>query len=268
MSFLDRFKIQPKHKSPDPEVRAAAVTSCARIPAKKTPRPARAGARGRRFAGQARRHRAASTTSRARDDRGRAMPTRRSARDSGAAGRHRRPATAEDARARRWARCRDQKHIANVAKTSPSRRSAPRPSGALTDVKSLSSVARHATDARTAALATERMQDRAELLNIAAKTDHKDAGRQRARTRGGDRPIDRDALEGLATRAKNKSVAKRARAMVQAIDDAETARREALEQHQQRCWRPTLTRIEALAAAPADETAAQSSTSSKPTGAS
>ena len=25
MSFLDRFKIQPKHKSPDPDVRVASV---------------------------------------------------------------------------------------------------------------------------------------------------------------------------------------------------------------------------------------------------
>ena len=28
MSFLDRFKIQPKHKSPDPEIRIAYVLNC------------------------------------------------------------------------------------------------------------------------------------------------------------------------------------------------------------------------------------------------
>ena len=43
-------------------------------------------------------------------------------------------------------------------------------------MKSLSSVARHAADPRTAALAAERIQDPAELLNVATKTEHKDAG--------------------------------------------------------------------------------------------
>ena len=102
----------------------------------------------------------------------------------------------------------------------------------MSDVRALSSIARQATDGRIAALATERVQDRAELLNIAAKTDHKEAGVS-ALERAMDMAIDRDALEGLATRAKNKSVNRRARTMLQALDDAETARREALERHHQ-----------------------------------
>jgi hypothetical protein len=64
--------------------------------------------------------------------------------------------------------------------------------------------------------------------------------------------LDRQELEGLATRAKNKSVSRRARTMLQAIDDAEAARRETLERNQQRL-KSALERIEALAAVPADE---------------
>ena len=92
-------------------------------------------------------------------------------------------------------------------------------------------------------------QDPAELLNIAVKTDHKDAGigaLERARHTGGD--LDRAIRSrGSADRAKNKSVGKRARAMVQAIDDAEAAQKAALEQHQQRVA-GAIARVEALAA--------------------
>ena len=66
-----------------------------------------------------------------------------------------------------------------------------------------------------------------------------------------DMAIDREVLEGLATRAKNKSVNRRARTMLQALDDAETARREALERHQQRAdlhARPESKRSRRLAA--------------------
>ena len=127
--------------------------------------------------------------------------------------------------------------------------------GRVSDVKALSSIARQATDPRVAALATERVQDRAELLNIAAKTEHKEAGVS-ALERAMEMAIDREVLDGLATRAKNKSVNRRARTMLQALEDAETARREALERHQQELT-STLTKIEALAAAAADEDTAR-----------
>src|SRR5262249_53220597 len=105
--------------------------------------------------------------------------------------------------------------------------------GRLSDVRTLSSVARNAADGRVATLATERVQDAAELLAIATKTDHKDAGisaLERAAAMGA---ADRATLDGLADRAKNKSVGKRARAMVQAIDEQEAARKAAIERHQQ-----------------------------------
>ena len=59
----------------------------------------------------------------------------------------------------------------------------------------------------------------------------------------------RSTLEIAAARAKNKSVAKRARTMVQSIDDAAAAERAALEQWHQRVA-AVLARVEALAAAP------------------
>ena len=98
-----------------------------------------------------------------------------------------------------------------------------------------------------AALAADRIQDPAELLNVAAKTEHKDAGvaaLERAASMGSP---DRETLEGLASRARNKSVGKRARAMVQALDEAEAARRAAIESHQQRLA-AALARVEALTA--------------------
>src|SRR5205085_2183704 len=60
---------------------------------------------------------------------------------------------------------------------------------------------------------------------------------------------ERATLDGVADRAKNKSVAKRARAMVQAMDDAEAAKKAALEAHQQRVA-AAVSRLEALAASP------------------
>ena len=117
----------------------------------------------------------------------------------------------------------------------------------LTDVKSLSSVARNAADPRTAALAAERIQDHAALLNVAARTEHKDAGVGALERAAAGGEVDRATLEGLADRAKSKAVAKRARAMVQAMDDAEAARKAVFEQHQQRVA-GAIARAEALAA--------------------
>src|SRR5205823_6243605 len=118
-----------------------------------------------------------------------------------------------------------------------------------------SSVARNGTDARVAATAAERIQDPLELLNVAARTEHKEAGVGALERAVQIAAPDRATLDDLASRAKNKSVAKRARAMVQAIDEAEGARRAALEQHQQRLA-GVLARAEALAGAASSADAA------------
>ena len=233
MSFLDRFKIQPKYKSADPEQRVAGVAELT-----DTPEDAAALVSLAREDADARVRRAALARI---QDTGVLADLAASDADASIRGqlvdRLARIAMTSDTAAAALgalAALSDPKQIGTVAKESPVDAVRVEAVGRLTDVKSLSSVARHASDARVAGLAAERVQDPAELLNIAAKTDHKDVGigaLERAAAMGA---ADRATLDGLADRAKNKSVSKRAKAMVQAIDDAEAARKAALEQHQQR----------------------------------
>jgi hypothetical protein len=257
MSFLDRFKIQPKHKSPDPDVRVAFVHELPAGPPSEEDAAALVSLV--REDPDARVRRAAAARI---DDVAILAAVAGQDADAGireeVLGRLANVASGDSAEAAAVAlgALTDQKQIATVAKSSPIDTVRALAVSRLTDLKSLSSVARHAADARTAALAVERIQDHGELLNVAAKTDHKDAGvgaLERAVANGG---VDRSALEGLSERAKNKSVAKRARAMVQVIDDAEAARRAALEQHQQRVA-GAIARIEALAATTTAPTAEQ-----------
>ncbi|HSJ97334.1 MAG TPA: DUF349 domain-containing protein, partial [Myxococcota bacterium] len=107
--------------------------------------------------------------------------------------------------------------------------------------------------------AVHRIADRTELLNTALKTEHKDAGvaaLERAvdatATEGGDAAV-AETLQSMIAKARGKSVVKRARAMLQAIEDAAAARRQALEAWQQRVA-GVLARVEALAASAPDAT--------------
>ena len=249
MSFLERFKPQPKHKSTDPEVRLAGVHELGPDPddvavlvglARED-----ADARVRRAAA-GRVDNVSVLASIALSDSDEALRAETADRLTAIASGDR-----QDLARQALGALRDQKYIGTVARTSPLDAIRIEAIGRLSDAKALSAVARQTADGRAAALATERIQDRAELLNIAAKTDHKDAGVS-ALERAMELSLDRQELEGLATRAKNKSVSRRARIMLQAIDDAEAARRETLERNQQRL-KSALERIEALAAVPADE---------------
>jgi Domain of Unknown Function (DUF349) len=145
----------------------------------------------------------------------------------------------------------DQKQLASVAKSSPHETVRTAALGRVHDVRTLSGVARHALDPQTALDAVARVPDPAELLNIALKTEHKDAGLAALEriTAAGPSGEVRTTLELAATRAKNKSVAKRARTMLQTIEEAAAAERAALEQWRQRVAL-VLARVEALAAAP------------------
>src|SRR5436190_478365 len=247
MSFLDRFKIQPKHKSPDPEVRIAYVQELP--PGAPGEEDAAALVALAREDSDPRVRRAALARI---DDVAVLAGMAGSDADSGIreeiTGRLAGIAASDSAERAPLAlgALSDQKQIATVAKTSPVEAVRADAVARLTDMKSLSSVARHAADPKTAALAAERVSDQAELLNIAAKTEHKDAGvsaLERAAVGAG---LGRATLDGLSERAKSKGVAKRARAMVQAMDEAEAARRAALEQHQQRVA-GAIARVEALA---------------------
>ncbi len=145
----------------------------------------------------------------------------------------------------------DEKQFATVAKSSPHDTVRAAALGRIHETKLLSSVARHAADGQTAADAVARIADAAELLNIAAKTEHKDAGvaaLDRALEANADGDV-RELLDGLAKGAKSKAVTKRARAIIQAMDDEEAAKRAALEQWQRRVAQ-VVARAEAIAAAP------------------
>src|SRR3954467_15612364 len=248
MSFLDRFKIQPKYKSADPDVRLAAVAEFGPGPLNEEDQAALLALA--REDTDARVRRAAIARI---EDVGVLAPIAGNDADQGirdeVLGRLAEVAMRDnpDAAATALAALTDPKQISTVAKTSPLESVRTAAVERLTDVKSLSSVARHATDPRTAALAADRVQDVPELLNIAVKTDHKDAGVSALERAVILVPTDRATLEGIADRAKNKSVAKRARAMVQAMDDAETAKKAAIDAHQQRIT-GLISHVEALAA--------------------
>ena len=245
MSFLDRFKIQPKHKSADPEVRVAGVAELGA-----TEEDAAALVALAREDSDARVRRAAAV--RIEDV---SVLAAVAGSDPDAAireeilGRLTAIAAGDAAGPAEQAlgALTDQKQIATVAKSSPVDSVRVAAVARLSDPKSLSSVARHAADPRTAALASDRLEDPAELLNVAAKTEHKDAGISALERAVILVATDRATLDSLADRAKSKAVAKRARAMVQAMDDAEAAKKAALEAHQQRIAR-ALSRVEALAA--------------------
>jgi hypothetical protein len=264
MSFLDRFKIQPKYKSADPEVRLAAVREFGEGPATDDERAAIVALAREDTDARVRRAAAAriddvevlaAVASADADEGIRAEVLERLA---GVAASANVAATA----LRALSVLRDQKQIGNVAKSSPLDTVRVEAVNQLTDVKALSSVARHATDARIAALAVDKVQDPAELLNIATKTDHKDAGiaaldrLESLRSPGAGAPgLDRATLEQLGDRANNKSVGKRARAMVQAIDEADAARKAAAEQQAQRVA-AVISDAESLGHATADPAAA------------
>jgi hypothetical protein len=258
MSFLDRFRPLPKWKHADPAVRAAAV---AEIPDDDEHRGVLVELAGGdedvrvRRAAAARVANVEALVALARSERDgdlRRELTERLVAIACA------PADTDGDAALALAGLDDPKPLAVVAKASPHDTVRTAALGQIHDVKALSSVARHAGDPQVAFEAVARVADQAELLNVAMKTDHKDAGIA-ALERAADTlspGVDlRELLENVAARAKNKSVAKRARAMVQGIDEAEASRRSALDAWQQRVA-GVLARVEAIAAAPSTPHAA------------
>jgi hypothetical protein len=244
MSFLDRFKLQPRYKSADPDVRISAVQELGADPdgAAVLAAIAREDAEPRvRRAAAARVQEVAVLASLALADADEGLRSEIADRLAIiAAGEN------ADTAAQAVAALTDQRQLADAAQKSPHDAIRLSALARVTDLKALSSVARKAADPRVAATAVERIEDPAELLNIAAKTEHKDAGvtaLERAVQIAG---ADRETLDGIAVRARNKSVAKRARGMVQAMEDAETARRAAVDSLNQRLA-ALLARAETLA---------------------
>lgn len=251
MSFLDRFKPQPKWKHADPAVRVEAVATIPNdeehLQVLRELAREDADVRVRRAAG--------ARLSKVED----LVPLAKSEQDEALRAEYRErlveiataPASTDAAAALALEGLEDQKHFAAIAKASPHATVRTAALGRIHDSRLLGSVARHAADPQIAVDAVARIADTAELLKVASLTEHKDAGvnaLERALEAHAGSDV-RDMLEGLANRAKNKAVVKRARGILQAMDEEEAAKRAALEQWQQRVAQ-LLTRIEFLAASP------------------
>jgi Domain of Unknown Function (DUF349) len=146
----------------------------------------------------------------------------------------------------------DQKHFAAIAKASPHDTIRTAALAKIHDGKLLASVARHATDPQIALEAVRRVTDATELHAVALKTDHKDAGvlaLERALESASSDGGRRELLDGAVTRAKSKSVSKRARALMQDIEDAEAVKRAAHEEWQKHVAL-VMARVEAVRATP------------------
>lgn len=259
MSFLDRFKPQPKWRHADPAIRAAAVAD---IPdddehravllelASTDPdlRVRRAAAARLSFAEDL----VQVARAEGDDDLRRQMAERLVALASAASDDDGEAALALEG-------LEDQRHLSAVAKASPHDTVRTAALGRVHDVRALGSVARHASDPQTALDAVTRIADPAELINVALKTDHRDAGlaalERAAAAQEGTGDL-RETLESIGARARNKAVSKQARAMVQALEQAEATRRAALEAWQQRVA-GVMARMEALGAAAADASTAE-----------
>jgi hypothetical protein len=253
MSFLDRFKPQPKWRHADAAVRAGAVGE---IPDDEehhgvllelaTEDP---DARVRRAAGQ----RLSRADDLVRIVRAEKDDELRRAAAERLVGLATAPSEDDGDAALALEGLEDQRHLATVAKESPHDTVRTAALGRVHDVHALGSVARHATHPQTALEAVARIADRAELVSIALKTDHKDAGIAALERVAAleDSPGDlRQTLDAAAGRARNKAVAKQARAMLSAIEQAEAARRAALDAWQQRVA-AVIGQLDAGASAPA-----------------
>ena len=251
MSFLDRFKSQPKYRHPDPAIRLAGLAELpddaeswgviAELAASdedvrvRRAAVARIGAAGY----LARLARTERDDGLKRELCDRLVEIANGGSDSDAA-------TALEGLS-------EPKHLGAVAKASPHESVRTAALGRIQDGKVLASVARHAEDPKIALAAVARVSDVGELQAIALRTDHKDAGLsalERAIDPAAPDAARRELLDGLAARAKNKAVAKRARSLVQELDDADAARRVAQEEVQKRIGL-LLARVDTVAAAPA-----------------
>ena len=250
MSFLDRFKPQPRWKHADPVVRAAAVGEVPDDPDHRGTIEELASSDEDvrvRTAAVARVGEVAVLARLARSERDPELRRQIADRLVAIATA---PADTDADAALALDGLDDPRQFSTIAKSSPHDTIRAAALGRVHDVKSLSSVARHATDPQTAFDAVVRIADPAELLNIALKTDHKDAGiAALEKSLDPSSPDTRDALEAVVSRAKSKAIVKRARGMIQALDEAEAARRTALEDWQQ-AIAGLLAKVEAIAAAP------------------
>jgi uncharacterized protein DUF349 len=108
----------------------------------------------------------------------------------------------------------DAKTLIGIAKNATRESTALRALGRVSEQHALGSIARHAEHEAVRLRAFESLQDHAEILSLALNSDFRDPT-----VAAVERISDRGELEQVASRAKNKSAAKRARTMTREIDD-------------------------------------------------
>jgi hypothetical protein len=122
----------------------------------------------------------------------------------------------------------DQRHLAAVAKSATVESVARLALGRITDPRALGSVARHAQQPAARLEALSRLDDPREIAVVAMNSEHKDSALEALA-----RLSDREALEQVAARARNRAAARRARALVRALDERQRPDAAALEQDRQ-----------------------------------
>src|SRR5262245_32433775 len=108
----------------------------------------------------------------------------------------------------------DAKVLATVAKTAAREATAVRASERVSDTHALGSIARQAAHETVRRGAFERLSDANEILAVALNSEFKDPAIEAV-----DRFADRQTLDEIANRARNKNVSKRARTLVREIDE-------------------------------------------------
>jgi hypothetical protein len=107
----------------------------------------------------------------------------------------------------------DAKTLVGIAKNASRESTALRALSRVTDVHALGSIARHAEHESVRNRAFASLHDHGEILSVALNTEFRDPTLAAV-----ERITDREELEQIASRAKNKSASKRARAMAREID--------------------------------------------------
>ena len=120
----------------------------------------------------------------------------------------------------------DARTLGAVAKTALREAVAARALDRVRDVRVLGSIARHAPLEPIRLAALSRLTDRAELLNVALNSEFKDTAVAAVDALGP--PSDRETLDQIAARARNKGASKRARGVLREIDERAAAAAAAL----------------------------------------
>lgn len=134
----------------------------------------------------------------------------------------------------------DQKKLSTIVKTSPHASARAAALARVADSRALGSIARHAKDEGTARAAfdqllkTSDLSRKDELTNIALKSDHKDLALAAFDQLIDASAPDRSLLQTLESRSAQKAVSKRARTLMQQIDEAEATRLKAAEEQARR----------------------------------